>query len=156
MKDYFSIYLSLIQVCVRIFVIVVQDHKSYKDMKKFLLLFGIMLFSITTGLQASETSDNNIITIHVLRPSGSTPHSPGDIPIYCTFDTNTSCIYVTFFSNLGYVDLELENITTGEYNHSLVNSAPGGLIYPFSGTSGLWVITFTLSSGEEYTGEFSI
>lgn len=80
--------------------------------------------------------------------------SPEQVPIECA--SLSSSILVTYLSALGSVSIELENLTTGEYDQTVVNALPGSSVLPFSGTSGTWTITFTLSSGIIYYGVFFV
>lgn len=119
-----------------------------------------VLFAVITAVALSITafSDDGITEILIVRTSSSggdvIHRSPEQVPIECAF-LSTS-ILVTYLSNLGSVTVELENLTTGEYSQTLVNALPGSSVLPFSGTSGTWTITFTLSGGETYYGTFII
>ena len=63
---------------------------------------------------------------------------------------------VNYLYDLGSVTVEIENQTTGEYCQSVVNALAGPMPFIISGTSGHWRISFTLSSGIFYYGEFDI
>lgn len=72
------------------------------------------------------------------------------------FLQENSFLVVTFLADLGTVSVEIENQTTGEYNQTTMNALAGPALFPISGTSGHWTITFTLTSGVRYCGEFDI
>lgn len=57
---------------------------------------------------------------------------------------------------MGSVSAEIENESTGEYSQTTINATQG--VHPFliSGNAGHWTITFTISSGVVYYGEFDI
>ena len=61
---------------------------------------------------------------------------------------------VNFLFNLGYVSVEIENQTTGEYDQTVVNAQEGPMLFPISGTAGQWAITFTLPGGVVLNGYF--
>ncbi|MCR5841050.1 MAG: DUF3244 domain-containing protein [Bacteroidales bacterium] len=77
-------------------------------------------------------------------------------PIQCEWDSLSSVLVVEFLDNLGSATIEIENLTTGEYSQSVVNALAGPMLLPISGTVGQWQITFTLSSGTVYFGDFII
>ena len=81
--------------------------------------------------------------------------APAQIPISCFLEDNAS-LMVFFLADLGSVSVEIENQTTGEYNQTTMNALAGPALFPISGTSGHWTITFTLTSGVRYCGEFDI
>lgn len=124
-------------------------------MKKVFLTLMFAL-SLVAMVQTPAFADPDVIPIGKLRPGGEIPRSPDEIPVAASFSVSASCIYITVLSDVGNIDIELENLTTGEYSLTFVNSSTGSTIIPFSGSSGSWVITFTLASGEEYVGEFEI
>lgn len=124
-------------------------------MKKVILTLMFAL-SLVAMVQVPAFADPEGIPVHGIRPGGNNPRSPEEIPVAASFSVSASCIYITILSEVGNIDIELENLTTGEYSLTSVNSSTGSTIIPFSGSSGSWVITFTLASGEEYVGEFEI
>ena len=65
-------------------------------------------------------------------------------------------IYLTFSSNLGYVNVSLEEAYSGLILQTVVDSSTLSAILPFSGDPGEYSITFSLSSGVEYEGSFVI
>lgn len=84
------------------------------------------------------------------------PKSPVQIPIECTFYSSLSSLDICFLTNLGYVTIETENQTTGEYGQTIVNAVAGPMLLPISGTVGHWTITFTLLGGTQYVGELDV
>ena len=84
------------------------------------------------------------------------PKAPALVPVGCVYYSADATIAVDFQDNLGYVSVEIENLTTGEYTQTMVNSADGSAIFPISGNAGFWTITFSLSDGTVYYGEFNL
>lgn len=124
-------------------------------MKKFLImLLGaiLALFSVSFSARGDE------VTLIIIYPHG--PDVPvlhrdeTSSPIQCNLDQGY--LEVTFLSDLGFVSVEIENQTTSEYTQTVVNSAVGLAIFPISGNAGFWSITFSLSDGTVYYGEFVI
>ena len=78
------------------------------------------------------------------------------VPITAAYNASLSTIMVNFLFDLGYVSVEIENQTTGEYDQTVVNAQEGPMLFPISGTAGQWAITITLSVGSVYLGIFEI
>ena len=77
-------------------------------------------------------------------------------PIICVYNEMTYFLDVTFLVDLGSVVVEIENQTTGEYTQTQVNAQAGPMPFFISGTAGHWTITFSLSNGVQYYGEFDL
>ena len=124
---------------------------------KLLLFLSATTFLFGANLNATQT-DEEIIPIYESNdPSIPTPpKAPGQIPIECVYISSASTIVVNYLYDLGSVTVEIENQTTGEYGQTVVNALAGPMPFIISGTSGHWRITFTLSSGVCYNGEFDI
>ena len=124
---------------------------------KLLLFLSATTFLFGANLNATQT-DEEIIPIYESNdPSIPTPpKAPGQIPIECVYLSSASTIVVNYLYDLGSVTVEIENQTTGEYSQSVVNALAGPMPFIISGTSGHWRISFTLSSGVCYYGEFDI
>lgn len=117
----------------------------------FPLLFGLCF-------AFSSNADENPIIIRVVidQTTGEVIHrTPAQIPLTCLLD-DYAYLVVDYLENLGTVSVEIENQTTGEYNQTTMNALAGPALFPISGTSGHWTITFTLTSGVRYCGEFDI
>ncbi len=134
----------------RIFVI----HFNFFKMKtKFYhvitVLLTVFLFSPAKG-EVTEIvvcrSDSNAQVIH---------RAPAQSPIMCFLEDDTNLV-VTLLDNLGTISMEIENQTTGEYDQTYVNALVGPMVFVISGTSGLWSITFILTDGTVYSGEFNL
>ena len=125
-------------------------------MKKALILLSLMSLFVTFEAYGQTDPTIPIPIIGTNPPSEPLHRNPGIVPISCSVDLNAFCLFVTFSYDLGDVDIVLENQTTGEYSLTSVDSATGGAIIPFSGSSGTWIIIFTLASGDVFEGEFDL
>ena len=67
-----------------------------------------------------------------------------------------SSVLLTFSSNLGEIEVEVMNTTTGGYDSGVVDSQFLSAVIPITGGSGHYLITFTLPSGRKYGGEFDV
>ena len=125
-------------------------------MKKLLLL--LMMLCLAAPIVTAQNGNPKEILVGEGGNEGGTPgyYAPALIPISAAYYASITTIMIYFRFNLGSVSVEIENQTTGEYSQTLVNATQG--VHPFliSGTSGTWTITFTLSSGVQYYGEFDI
>lgn len=79
-----------------------------------------------------------------------------DVPIVAAYNETSHLVSVLFLSNLGIVDVDIENEDAGVSSSYQVNSAIGYHSFVISGATGLWTITFTLSDGTEFIGEWAI
>ncbi len=120
-----------------------------------LILCSLALFLSIGNIFAIEEGTDIIIEENVSM-EGPMFRDPTVIPISAVFYTTPSVIEVQFLMDLGYVSVEIENLTTSGYTQTVVNSAAGLAIFPISGNPGLWTITFSLSNGTVYYGEFNL
>lgn len=129
-----------------------MKHNSF--LKLLLGIPAILCLLFSADAVSSNTCDDERILIrHKEIQDG--PRTLQNAEIVAYYNTETSCVYVTM-SNAGVsVDTELSNLSTGEYyNYEIPGT--GLSVLPISGNSGLWTITFTLSDGEVYEGEFNL
>lgn len=82
------------------------------------------------------------------------PRSPSVVPITACVIYNT--IYLSFDSNLGCVDVVLEEAFEGIILQTSVDTSTLSAIIPFNAAPGEYLITFTLPSGSVYQGTFDI
>ena len=83
------------------------------------------------------------------------PEAPRSLVIEAYYDSDLSS-ESAFLNDVGLVvDVYLENLDTEEEVHYQIPGS-GSSIMPISGTSGCWRITFILSNGDGYIGEFYI
>ena len=83
-----------------------------------------------------------------------TPRTSSVVPITCCVITDT--IYLSFDSNLGVINVVLEEESEGIILQTPIDTSSLSAIIPFSGTSGEYYITFTLPTGTIYEGQFEI
>ena len=119
-------------------------------MKRVLFIIVALLLGIGS---AGAAEDGLNLTIKNPPTPGSAPRMPSIVPISAY--VSDSCIYVSFATAVGNTDVELVCEESGEiFTYSLNGTDPA--ILHFSGESGDYTITFTLGSGIEYYGEFTI
>ena len=125
-------------------------------MKKVLIMLRWALLAlISFPFSAKGDGPATPIIVSPQSSNGTVLHRDlSSVPILCMREGD--CLEVIFLENLGSVSVEIENQTTGEYTQTVVNALAGSMLFPISGTAGLWTITFTLSSGGQYYGTFNI
>lgn len=123
--------------------------------KGVIMLLGALFVQLVFSPFAQGGEDVNIIIANTQEAIEEVVHrAPASAPIVCTLEEGY--LDVTFLINIGFVSVEIENLTTGEYTQTVVNSATGSAIFPISGNAGSWTITFTLSDGTVCFGEFTL
>lgn len=125
--------------------------------KQFILLLCVAFFCATTYACPDQHEGEPIpVTLGTTTEYSEKPKAPILIPLDCVYYSNPSTIVVNFHSSLGSVSVEIENQTTGEYSQTMVNAVAGPRSFPISGNAGFWTVTFTLSNGAVYYGDFVI
>ena len=124
-----------------------------KAIKALFLLLGIpAMLSLNVNAEPIAKLDGDDIII-VPQPPVPPDQPRSSSSIHAFLDCDKSCIYATL-SNVGmFVDVVIENHSTGEkLNYQIAGN--GTTVMPISGTSGQWTIAFILSSGDKCYGEF--
>ena len=119
------------------------------------LLFGAILF-LSLNTKSFATDESAVAITIRLKPSVP-PTAPRSLPAEITAEyDDVLCSVVASLANAGTsVDVSIENLSTGESYGDTV-SGNGLAVFPISGSAGSWVITFTLSGGDVYEGEFEL
>lgn len=130
--------------------------KQMKNCKSLLLLLGTLaILGATMSATPKPLMEEKDILIVPQPPVSPNPPRSFYPVIQAYYDTDLYCICATL-SNAGtLVDVEIENRTTGETSACQISGNNTSII-PISGTSGNWVITFTLTGGDVYYGEFML
>lgn len=100
--------------------------------------------------------DEAIIIVHPIgeQQSGG-PRAPSSTRIEAYYDADLASVCAYLVNAGETVDVEFNNLTTGD---SFTFEIPGSgmSVLPIGGAAGYWTVTFTLSSGAVYEGEFVI
>lgn len=130
--------------------------------QKLLFLISLSLFAgvlFSPFLRAKEflqTDGHNEIIVRPSNDQQSTgPRVPSSTRIEAYYDAELASVCAYMVNAGDTVDVEFNNLTTGD---SFTFEIPGAgmSIMPIGGATGYWTITFTLSSGSVYFGEFEI
>lgn len=151
--------MELFFVCIRERPELCKTQKPYTSMlqKKLFSIVAIVCIIFVAGATPDGDEGQPVdIGTSIRLEKSIPPKSPALVPITCTLYASLSCLNVCFLSDLGTVSIDTENNSSGEASHLICNAAAGVHCIPFSGTSGIWSITFTLSDSTQYYGEFEI
>jgi hypothetical protein len=122
---------------------------------KRILTTLLMLVSIAgTATFATMDDDDPVIIIINNGESLGGPRTPTQPPIQGVVYGGT--IYLGFASDFGTVDVVIDEDMSGLILHTVVDSSNLSAAIPFSEDEGDFRITFTLSSGTVYYGEFEL
>ncbi|NLZ50893.1 MAG: DUF3244 domain-containing protein [Rikenellaceae bacterium] len=136
-----------------------KKSKIFSTAIAVLLLFSYLpTDSKNVSLKILQPGSQDVTQLVVLVDDNhaSKPHGRNQvyIPIIAYYASINSCIYVNFTDYLGDVQVEVENIVTGEYNLSVIDAFEEMATIPLSGDSGHYVVTFTTPGGTVYYSEF--
>ena len=81
--------------------------------------------------------------------------APARLPLGGYIDTLAGMAVLTFKSPCGEVDVDFQNLGTGDSLQATVDGT-GTVMIPLACTPGPWTVTFTLASGAVYYGEFEL
>ena len=127
-------------------------------MKRILLLLSILFFAAEVSWSYSN-GDHQFIPIRVLDNStetGRENRSLEYVPFQAYYDSFTSSIYLSFFENIGEVEISITNAYTGYCVDYDVYSDLGEAILLVSGGCGLYIMTVLPVNGGGYEGEFEL
>lgn len=129
-----------------------MKHKIIK-----MVFAGILAIACLYGQKTMAFDSEGRVTILIRHIPSDAPEAPRSLPaeISAEYDDVLNSVVATLANAGTSVAVSIENLTTGESYGDNV-SGSGMAILPISGSSGLWVITFTLGSGEVFEGEFEL
>lgn len=120
------------------------------------MIVALVLFNTFSVVAFSKKDPTTPILINPF-PSipEDAPRTPSAVRIEASFDSGENVINVWLRNAGTSVTVDIENVSTGaSYQYSV--SGDGSDVLPISGASGYWTITFTLSDGSVYAGNFMI
>lgn len=117
--------------------------------KQFILLFGLIIPTICCRANGSILYDGySHITVKEMKAQGAPKGSTIDVSI------SGHTLMVSFSENIGQVEVEITT-DTGATVDCVNTSTPTGF-QCYIPDAGDYVVTFTLSNGDEYYGEFTV
>lgn len=121
----------------------------HTTIKQFVMLLGLMLPTVWCGANDTHIYDGHS---HINIKVGSVQGAPKGYTINASIDGHT--LIVVFSENLGQVNVEIA-MASGVSVQFTTTQTPNGLQCYIPNT-GDYIVTFTLSNGDEYYGEFIV
>ena len=124
----------------------------------FSLLFSAQICFGATSLPVGGTVADSVIFIEPIPAVNPWPgpSMPAFIPISASYEAVLSTVFLTFTSNLGEIEVEVLNTTSGGYDSGTVDTQFLYATVPITMGPGHYLILFTLPSGQRYKGELDI
>ena len=120
----------------------------------------LLFFAFENIAKANYSFASNADSIIVINPfplpDPNRPRSPVIVPICASYESLQSSVILSYSSNLGEIEIEVLNSTTGGYYSGVVNSQEPSSTIPITMGSGHYIIIFTLPSGQRFRGEFDV
>ena len=103
-------------------------------------------------------SADSIISVKPDNKSSQTtiPKAPSRIPLSASFNRSICSVQLSFLNNLGVIEVEILNTSTGYIETGSINSAYLSAIIPLSGGPGHYIIYFYLPSNKKYFCELEV
>lgn len=123
-----------------------------------IIIMSVLLLCMPThAMTISELEDTVVVIVIDPLPGlnpGHGPKSPSVVPISANYDSMLSSVILYFTSNLGEIEVEVVNTTTGGYDAGTIDTQLLYATVPITMGPGHYLIIFTLPSGRQYKGEF--
>lgn len=116
----------------------------------------LILLSLLTANIAVYSQNEDIIPIVVKEKTTQGTkenHAPAKVQVECFYYSYTNSLELSFLSNLGTVDVVLENQTTGEIHDYVGNSASGRMVIPIEPNTA-YRMDITTENGHNYYAVF--
>lgn len=116
----------------------------------------LILLSLLTANIAVYSQNEDIIPIVVKEKTTQGTkenHAPARVQVECFYYSSTNSLELSFLSNLGTVDVVLENQTTGELQNYVGNSASGRMVIPVEPDTA-YRMDITTENGHNYYAVF--
>lgn len=87
---------------------------------------------------------------------GYIPHAPVIIPISAEYESSSSSVLLTFRHDIGEIEVDITNMSNGGFLSEWIDTQNLYAIIPLTSGSGHYIMIFSLSSGQQYQGEFDV
>ena len=122
-----------------------------------LILSFVVAFNNSIMAMDNTVKADSVIVINPFPiPGNDYPRSPEVIPVSASYESLLSTVFLTFSCNLGEIEVEVMNTTTGGYDSGIIDTQYLSDSIPITMGSGHYIILFTLPSGRRYIGEFDV
>lgn len=116
----------------------------------------LILLSLLTAnfVMYSQNEDIKPIVVKEKTTQGTKEnHAPAKVQVECFYYSYTNSLELSFLSNLGTVDVVLENQTTGELQNYVGNNASGRMVIPVEPDTA-YRMDITTENGHNYYAVF--
>ena len=120
-------------------------------------LFNIMVATVVAfSFQSINAIPDGDVVIIIVPGSnlGTTTPNRSTVPIEATYSSSLSSIIFSFNTDIGNVEVVVSNSCDGETFRGIFNAYEAPACIPLSCHEGLYTVSFYLSNGELYYGEF--
>ena len=122
---------------------------KFHKLQLLILLLGVLLPCVLLGSNEKQIIEQ---CGPILVQKGSVQGAPKDSSIQATIDGHY--LTVVFTENLGQVTVEVSKVSGGETQVESTPTPNGVNFYIYD--TGSYIVTFYLSNGDEYYGEFDV
>ena len=119
--------------------------------KVILILLSLLTANIAVYSQKEDIKP--IIVKEETKPNTKGNLAPAKVQVECFYYSYTNSLELSFLSNLGTVDVVLENQTTGELQNYVGNSASGRMVIPIEPNTA-YRMDITTENGHNYYAVF--
>ena len=121
-------------------------------MRKVILIL-LSLLTANFAMYSQKEDIKPIVVIEETKPNTKGNLAPAKVQVECFYYSYTNSLELSFLSNLGTVDVVLENQTTGELQNYVGNSASGRMVTPVKPDTA-YRMDITTENGHNYYAVF--
>lgn len=121
-------------------------------MRKVILIL-LSLLTANFAMYSQKEDIKPIVVIEETKPNTKGNLAPAKVQVECFYYSYTNSLELSFLSNLGTVDVVLENQTTGELQNYVGNSASGRMVIPIEPDTA-YRMDITTENGHNYYAVF--
>lgn len=121
-------------------------------MRKVILIL-LSLLTANFAMYSQKEDIKPIIVKEETKPNTKGNLAPAKVQVECFYYSSTNSLELSFLSNLGTVDVVLENQTTGELQNYVGNSASGRMVIPVEPDTA-YRMDITTENGHNYYAVF--
>ena len=121
-------------------------------MRKVILIL-LSLLTANFAMYSQKEDIKPIVVIEETKPNTKGNLATAKVQVECFYYSYTNSLELSFLSNLGTVDVVLENQTTGELQNYVGNSASGRMVIPIEPNTA-YRMDITTENGHIYYAVF--
>ena len=121
-------------------------------MRKVILIL-LSLLTANFAMYSQKEDIKPIIVKEETKPNTKGNLAPAKVQVECFYYSSTNSLELSFLSNLGTLNVVLENQTTGELQNYVGNSASGRMVIPIEPNTA-YRMDITTENGHNYYAVF--